>query len=132
MCFKKPKLPPKTQEEIELEQELAAQRRERREQVAGELRLSKKQETAAALARAMGFIGNRSLIAGGRGGAGFAGAASGRTIGGGGSGSRSVRPTAPATAGGTTGGYGGGGGSGGGSGGGGAGRRGFTQSMSLL
>lgn len=110
MCFKKPKLPPKTADEIQLEQELAAQRRQRREELAGELRLSKEQETEAALARALGFVGNRSLIAGARGGAGFMGAGSGRVVGSrsGGSGARSIRPSAPATAGGTGGGLAGG------------------------
>jgi hypothetical protein len=83
MCFKKPKMPAKSQEDIELEEELRAARKQRKLELGNELKLSKEQETEALLARALGFTGNRSLIAGARGGAGFKGKASGRVVGGG-------------------------------------------------
>jgi hypothetical protein len=74
MCFKKPKLPPKTQEDIEREKELEEARLARRAQLERELAAEKEAQTEAALARALGFVGNRSLISGPKGGAGFLGA----------------------------------------------------------
>lgn len=81
MCFKKPKLPPKTPEDIATEKELEEARLARQVQVARDLATEKEFSTESALARALGFVGNRSLIAGPKGGAGYLGAGSNRTRG---------------------------------------------------
>lgn len=71
MCFKKPKPPEPTAEdkarEKELEEQLAARRRE----IAESRREQKESRTEEDIARAMGLFGLRSLIAGPKGGAGF-------------------------------------------------------------
>jgi hypothetical protein len=102
MCFKKPKAPEPTAEdkarEKELEEELAARRRELQHDRAED----KKEQTELAIARAAGMFGFRSLIAGPKGGSGF------------GRGFRSVTPVARGGGGGnaiTLPGVGGGGGS---------------------
>lgn len=74
MCFKKPKPPQKTAEDIKAEKELEEMRKIRQAQLNEELRLSKERRTEDAIARAQGFFGNRSLLQGGKGGSGFLGA----------------------------------------------------------
>lgn len=74
MCFKKPKLPPKTAEDIAREKELEEARIARKLQLERDLATEKEASTEAALARALGFVGNRSLITGPKGGAGYIGA----------------------------------------------------------
>jgi len=95
MCFPKAKLPPKTQEDIELEKDLKDQRAARKREVANELSLEKEAQTESTLMRLMGMTGNRSLITGSRGGAGFLGAGSGRVTGRGPQ-AKAPQPTAPA------------------------------------
>lgn len=73
MCFKKPKRPEKTPEDIAAEKELEAMRKLRKAQLQEEMADAKESRTEDAVARAMGFMGNRSLIKGGKGGAGFIG-----------------------------------------------------------
>lgn len=117
MCFKKPKPPEKTPEDIKAEKELEEMRKIRAAQLANELKDSKENRTEDAIARAMGFMGNRSLIKGGKGGAGFLGAysrtpsglipRSGRGGGGGGGGGGGTRPIGIPIAGGGSGGSGG-------------------------
>lgn len=82
MCFKKPKAPPKSQEDIELEKELKEQRELRKVQLAKELSEQKDERVEDLIARNAGLFGSRSLIAGPKGGAGFMGAHSGRVTGG--------------------------------------------------
>lgn len=74
MCFKKPKLPPKTPEQIATEKELEEAKIARKVQLERDLATEKEAATESALARALGFVGNRSLIAGPKGGAGYIGA----------------------------------------------------------
>jgi hypothetical protein len=101
MCFKKAKLPEKTEEDIEIEKELEEARLARKREIRYELREEKDAQTESAYARALGMVGNRSLISGPKGGAGYMGAATGRVVtapsrssGGGGG----IAPSAPATA----------------------------------
>lgn len=133
MCFRKPKLPPKTQEDIEREKELEEARLARRAQVERDLASEKERSTEAALARALGFVGNRSLITGPKGGAGYMGAGATRMRGrrrqmGAIVGPASLLPpsVSPAP---TAGGGSGGGGSGGGTGSGGGGGRGIANTV---
>lgn len=110
MCFKKPKLPEKTPEDIELEEELKAARQNAKRRAAYELGEQKDLQTENAYARALGFMGNRSLIFGPKGGAGFIGAGAGRIT-------KSNKGVATVGGGSAGGGSAGGGSSGGGSGG---------------
>jgi hypothetical protein len=73
MCFKKPKAPEKSEEEKRAEEELAALRKQRQDQLNLEVGRLKDDETEAEIARQSGFRGNRSLIQGAKGGAGFMG-----------------------------------------------------------
>lgn len=73
MCFKKPKPGKKSAEDIKAEKELEEMRKIRQQQLNEELRLAKERRTDEAIARAAGFMGNRSLIKGGKGGSGFLG-----------------------------------------------------------
>lgn len=82
MCFKKPKPPPKSQEDIELEKELKEQRELRKVQLAKGLREEKDARVEDLIARSVGLFGARSLITGPKGGAGYMGAHSGRVTGG--------------------------------------------------
>lgn len=81
MCFKKPKAPPKSSEDIALEKELEAQRKLRKQELAAELQDEKKERTEFDVMRSLGLFGFRSLIAGPRGGAGFLSAYGGRVTG---------------------------------------------------
>lgn len=81
MCMKSARLPEKTEEDKQIERELEEARLVRQRQLRGELKSEKDEMTEAALARALGFVGNRSLIFGPKGGAGFMGAGSGKLIG---------------------------------------------------
>jgi hypothetical protein len=131
MCFKKPRLPAKTPQDIATERELEEAQIARRVQIERDLAADKAATTESALARALGFVGNRSLIAGPKGGAGYIGGGSNkvrgrRRIGGLVAPVSMIAPSAsaPSLAGTGTGGGGGGTGggySGGGSGGGGGG-----------
>jgi len=73
MCFSKPKAPEKTEEDKKAEEELAALRKQRQEQLNAEISEAKDRRTEEAINRANGFFGNRSLIKGAKGGAGFLG-----------------------------------------------------------
>ena len=73
MSFKKPKASEKTEEELKAEEELAALRKQRQEQLNAEISDAKDRRTEEAINRAQGFFGNRSLIKGAKGGAGFLG-----------------------------------------------------------
>lgn len=128
MCFKKPKLPEKTPEDIELEAELKAARENRKREVSYQLGEQRDAQTNESYARALGFMGNRSLISGGKGGAGFLGAGSGRVVkanpAAASSGGGSTAPAAPSYT--YTGGFGGFGGTTGYSGGSGSGGRAYS------
>jgi uncharacterized membrane protein YgcG len=76
MCFKKPKLPAKTPQDLQAEKELENAQIARRVQIERDLATEKEATTESALARALGFVGNRSLIAGPKGGAGYIGGGS--------------------------------------------------------
>jgi hypothetical protein len=78
MCFKKPRLPPKTAADLEAEKELEDATVARKVQLERDLAMEKEEGTQSALARALGFVGNRSLITGPKGGAGYMGAGSNR------------------------------------------------------
>ncbi len=73
MCFKKPKAPKKTEADLKAEKELEEMRKIRQAQLNKEISESKERRVEAAIARAQGFAGNRSLLMGGKGGSGFAG-----------------------------------------------------------
>lgn len=73
MCFKKPKPPEKTAEDIAAEKELEEMRKIRQAQLNEELSESKQARIEEAIARSQGLMGNRSLLRGGRGGSGFLG-----------------------------------------------------------
>lgn len=81
MCFKKPKLPPKSAEDIKTEQDLKLMREAQQKEIAANLRTEKDAQTEASYARILGMTGNRSLITGPKGGAGYMGANSGRSSG---------------------------------------------------
>lgn len=103
ICFKKPKMPEKSREDIAAEKELEEQMAARKRELAEQRRGTKQEQTEEDIARAMGLFGMRSLIAGPKGGMGFG--RSFRSVlpvagrGGGGS-----RPSAPPIAGGSSGG----------------------------
>ena len=81
MCFKKPKLPPKSAEDIQTEEDLKAMRAAQQREIAAGITEQKDFQTEAAFARIMGMTGNRSLISGPKGGAGYMGSNVGRTTG---------------------------------------------------
>ena len=90
MCFKKPKAPEPSPEDVAAEEELKEMRKVRQAQLNAEITESKKQRLEDAIALAQGGIGKRSLLKGGRGGSGFLGnnTRSATPI-------RSVQPSAP-------------------------------------
>jgi hypothetical protein len=71
MCFKKPKMPEPTAEEIAAEKELKQQREALKAQLAAEKAEAKERRTREAISRATGTYGFRSLISGRKGGQGF-------------------------------------------------------------
>lgn len=71
MCVKAPKTPPKTAEELALEQEAKAAREQRKRELAALAGREKQRRTEESVARARGQWGARSLISGPKGGAGF-------------------------------------------------------------
>lgn len=71
MCFKKPKMPSKSAEELAAEAELKAQREATKADLNAQISRDKKRATEEALGRARGMFGMRSLIMGPKGGAGF-------------------------------------------------------------
>ena len=73
MCFKKPKAPEKSPEDVAAEEELEELQKIRTAQLAREVSDQKESRTEDAIARAQGFMGNRSLLSGSRGGSGFLG-----------------------------------------------------------
>lgn len=81
MCFKKPKLPVKTAEDIQTENDLKAMRIAQQAQIDAGITEAKDFQTEASFARLMGMTGNRSLISGPKGGSGYIGSAVGRTTG---------------------------------------------------
>ncbi|CAB4152811.1 hypothetical protein UFOVP616_31 [uncultured Caudovirales phage] len=81
MCFKKPKLPPKSAEDIKTEEDLKAMRAAQQRQIEQGITEQKDFQTEASFARTMGMTGNRSLIAGPKGGSGYIGNNTGRTTG---------------------------------------------------
>jgi hypothetical protein len=81
MCFKKPKLPPKSAEDIQTEEDLKAMRASQQREIALGITEQKDAQTEAAFARIMGMTGNRSLISGPKGGMGYLGNNTGRTTG---------------------------------------------------
>jgi hypothetical protein len=81
MCFKKPKLPPKSAEDIQTEEDLKAMRASQQREIALGITEQKDAQTEAAFARIMGMTGNRSLISGPKGGSGYLGNNTGRTTG---------------------------------------------------
>lgn len=101
MCFKKPKLPPKSAEDIQTEEDLKAMRASQQREIALGITGQKDAQTEAAFARIMGMTGNRSLIAGPKGGMGYMGNNAGRTTGrvsGGAPIAPALSPQAPAAA----------------------------------
>ena len=81
MCFKKPKLPTKSAEDIQTEEDLKAMRVAQQREIAAGVTEQKDFQTEAAFARIMGMTGNRSLISGPKGGMGYLGVNVGRTNG---------------------------------------------------
>lgn len=81
MCFKKPTLPAKSAEDIQTEDDLKAMRAAQQREIALGITEQKDFQTEAAFARIMGMTGNRSLIAGPKGGSGYLGNNTGRTTG---------------------------------------------------
>ncbi len=81
MCFKKPALPAKTAEDIQTEDDLKAMRAAQQREIALGITAQKDYQTEASFARIMGMVGNRSLISGPKGGAGYIGNNTGRTTG---------------------------------------------------
>lgn len=73
MCFKKPKPPEKTEEQIQSEKELEELRKIRQAQLNKEISEQKDDRVEQEIARVAGMQGQRSLIKGGKGGAGFLG-----------------------------------------------------------
>jgi hypothetical protein len=71
MCFKKPKMPAPSAEEMAAEQELKQQRETMRAQLAATKAEAKDRRTQEAIARATGRYGFRSLLSGRKGGQGF-------------------------------------------------------------
>lgn len=71
MCFKAPKAPPKTAQEIALEQEAQAAREQRKRDLSILATREKQKRYEDAVARSRGQWGARSLISGPKGGAGF-------------------------------------------------------------
>lgn len=71
MCFKKPKMPAPTAEELAAEKELKQQREALKAQLASEKAEAKERRTREAVSRATGGYGFRSLISGRKGGQGF-------------------------------------------------------------
>lgn len=71
MCFKKPKMPAPSAEEIAAEKELEQQRETMRAQLAATKAEAKERRTQEAIARATGRFGFRSLLSGRKGGQGF-------------------------------------------------------------
>lgn len=82
MCFKKPKLPELSPEEKaeqeRVDRELEAARILREREANALITENKDAQTEIAYARALGQIGNRSLITGPKGGQGYMGAGAGR------------------------------------------------------
>lgn len=81
MCFKKPKLPEKTAEDIQYEVDLKELRAIQQREIALGLSEQKNYQTEASFARAMGMVGNRSLISGSKGGSGYMNNKTGRGTG---------------------------------------------------
>lgn len=101
MCFKKPKLPPKSAEDVQTEEDLKAMRAAQQREIALGITEQKDVQTEAAFARIMGMTGNRSLISGPKGGMGYMGNNAGRTTGrvsGGAPIAPALSPQAPAVA----------------------------------
>lgn len=73
MCFKKPKAPPKTAEELALEEEQRQARENAKAEQAAALKKEKDARTQSSAARLGGMFGMRSLISGSKGGSGFFG-----------------------------------------------------------
>ncbi len=73
MCVKTPKAPPKTAEELALEEEARAAREQRKRELAVATTREKNKRYEETAARARGLFGMRSLISGPKGGAGFSG-----------------------------------------------------------
>jgi len=73
MCFKKPKAPEASAEDLAAEEELKEMRKIRQAQLNAEISDSKQQRLEDAIALAQGGVGKRSLLKGGRGGSGFLG-----------------------------------------------------------
>jgi hypothetical protein len=71
MCFKKPKMPGKSAEELAAEAELKEQRAATKAELNAQISKDKKRATEEAVSRSRGAWGMRSLISGTKGGAGF-------------------------------------------------------------
>lgn len=71
MCFKKPKAPAKTREELQMEADAKAEREARKAELAAELARDKQMRLEEGAAMSRGMFGARSLISGSKGGAGF-------------------------------------------------------------
>lgn len=71
MCFKKPKMPAPSAEELQAEAELKQQREAMRAELATMKAESKERRTQEAIAKATGRFGFRSLLSGRKGGQGF-------------------------------------------------------------
>jgi hypothetical protein len=71
MCFKKPKAPAKTAEELSLEQEARQERENAKLDLANQLAKDKQARTEDKIAQVTGGMGPRSLISGWKGGMGY-------------------------------------------------------------
>jgi hypothetical protein len=71
MCFKKPKMPAPSAEELQAEAELKQQREAMRAELASVKAEAKERRTQEAIAKATGRYGFRSLLSGRKGGQGF-------------------------------------------------------------
>ena len=71
MCFKKPKMPPPTQEEIQAEAELKGMRDRQKQELALQKQQMLERSKEEIMAMRSGRYGYRSLITGGQGGAGY-------------------------------------------------------------
>lgn len=71
MCFKKPKMPSKSADEVAAEAELKEQRAATKAELNAQITLDKRRATEDARSRSRGLFGMRSLITGRKGGAGY-------------------------------------------------------------
>lgn len=71
MCFKKPKLPAPSAEELAAQAELRAQQEATKSELNSQITREKQRRLEETVARSRGLWGMRSLISGGKGGAGF-------------------------------------------------------------